>query len=129
MISNLKLFLRYREQNKLVSKSLGIRRDRIIELYFLFGFWKIKKIESTLKKKCKCYLTYYENKNKIVSFKNLDYIVSRIVATYNILGDEEILNEELSVFDDNIFFKTYIKRRISELIKSDKTETSLRATI
>ena len=124
MFRNLRLFFEYREQNKVVSKVLKIRRNKTIEMYFLFGLYRYGIFEKLLKRKCKCYIDYY--KNKEIYFEDLNYIICRIISTYNILGDKEILEREKNNFD-NYFVKKYVENKISELIENDTLETDLRA--
>ena len=119
MLDNLKFFLDYRKQNKISSKSLGIKRDLKVELFLLLGFWKSKILVSFLKNNCRCYLEYYERRESVIGFKELDYVISRVAAIYNIIHDEEILEAEIENFD-NCFMRSYAKKKINELInKSD----------
>ena len=86
----------------MVSKELDIKRDKKIEYCLLFGLWKSSKFLKLLKRNCRCYLEYYEERDRDLSFKDLDYIVNRIVAQYNIINDNEILKGEIDNFD-NLF--------------------------
>lgn len=122
MFDDVKFFLKYRKQNKIISKALKIRRDRKVELYLLFGFWRREKAENILKRNCRCYLAYYEKRNIKPTFKNLDYIISRFISIYNILGDKDILQIEIENFDDNYFCKTYIENKVKELLNINDAE-------
>lgn len=126
MLENFRLFLKYKEQNKNNSKALGIRRDKKIELYFLLGLYKKERFSKILKRNCKCYIDYYEERNKEIRWKDLNYIICRIVSIFNILGDFKILEKEKNNFD-NYFVKIYVENKISELIKHDALETKIRA--
>ena len=118
MFDNLKFFLEYRRQNKIFSKALKIKRDIKIELFLLFGMWKSRRLENLLKRNCRCYLAYYEERGIELGFKDLDYITSRILTIYSIYGDKEIMNIEIENFE-NVFNEEYVKRKINELIIND----------
>jgi len=126
LFDNLKIFLQYRKQNKIVSKALKIKRDRKIEIYLLLGLWKNKRFENFIKRNCRCFLSYYEERGKEIKFNDLNYIISRFISIYNILGDEEILNVEINNFD-NVFNKTYVENKVKEIlnIKNDARKKNL----
>lgn len=106
----------------MISKTLEIRRDKKIEYCLLFGLWKSSKFIKLLKRNCRCYLEYYEERDRELKFKDLDYIINRIVAQYNIIYDTEILKEEIDNFD-NPFSKEYVRNKIKELLNiSSDTE-------
>ena len=119
MLDNLKFFLEYRKQNKIGSRSLGIKRDLKVELFLLLGLWKSKQLVRILKRNCCCYLEYYEKKGLIPNFKQLNYIISRVAAIYNIIEDDKLLEAEIENFDD-CFSQAYVKNKVNELTnKSD----------
>ena len=99
----------------MISKELKIKRDKKIEYCLLFGLWKSSKFVKLLKRNCRCYLEYYEERDKELKFKDLDYIANRIAAQYNIINDKEILRGEIDNFD-NPFTREYVKNRIKELL-------------
>ena len=124
MFDNLKSFLEYRKQNKIFSKALNIKRDIKIELFLLLGMRKSRRWENLLKRNCRCFLAYYEERSIELGFKDLDYITSRILTNYSIYGDKEILNIEIENFE-NIFNREYVKRKINELTINDASLKNL----
>ena len=123
MLNNLRFFLDYRKENKIVSESLGIkRRDKKIEICLMLGLWKSNKFIKRLKRNCRCYLEYYEERELELSFKDLNYIVSRITTIYNIIQDEEILEAEFENIE-NCFSRSYVESKVKEFIyKQSDTE-------
>lgn len=120
MLDNLKSFLDYRKQNKIISKSLGIKRDRKVEIFLLLGLWKSKKFLKNLKRNCRCYLEYYEERELDLRFEDLNYIVTRVAAIYNIIKNDEILEAEFENIK-NCFARSYLEDKVKRFIhrKSD----------
>ena len=120
MLDSLRFFLDYRKQNKIISKSLGIKRDRKVEICLFLGLWKSKMFLKILKRNCRCYLEYYEERELELSFKDLNYIAARVAAVYNITKDDEILEAELKNIE-NCFSRSYLERKVKKIIhrKSD----------
>lgn len=85
---------------------------------------KGRRWENLLKRNCRCFLAYYEERSIELGFKDLDYITSRILTNYSIYGDKEILNIEIENFE-NIFNREYVKRKINELTINDASLKNL----
>ena len=116
MFDNFKTFLSYRRQNKIFSKELNIKkRDLKVEIYLLFGIWKSERFLKRLKRSCRCYQEYYEERDKEITFGDLNYIVSRVATIYNLTNNEELFETELNNFD-NYFMRSYIKNKTEELL-------------
>lgn len=126
MFDNIYFFLNFRKQNKMISKKLEIKRDKKLEYYLLFGLWQSSKMVEILKRNCRCYLEYYEERDRDPSFKDLNYVINRIMAQYNIIHDNEILKGEIDNFD-NVFSREYIRNKVKELldISGDTRNTNL----
>ena len=122
MFDNIRIFLNFRKQNKIVSEALTIKRDKKIEIYILFNLWKSNRMIKLLKRNCRCYLDYYTEREKELNFIDLDYIASRIITQYLLSNNEETLKEELNNFD-NLFCKEYVKQRIKKFIDISDTGT------
>lgn len=122
MFDNIRFFLNFRKQNRIVSEVLGLKRDKKIELYLLFNLWKSNRLVNILKRNCRCYLEYYLERESDPNFRDLDYIINRIAAQYNIIEDKEILEEEFDRFE-NPFSRDYVKKRVEELIGTSDTGT------
>ena len=120
MLDNLRFFLDYRKQNKVISKSLGIRRDRKIEICLIFRLWKSERFLKKLKRNCRCYLEYYEERELDLHFEDLNYIAARVAAIYNITKDDEILEAEFENIE-NCFSRSYLEDKVKRFIhkKSD----------
>ena len=120
MLDNLRFFLDYRKQNKVISKSLGIRRDRKIEICLIFRLWKSERFLKKLKRNCRCYLEYYEERELDLHFEDLNYIAARVAAIYNITKDDEILEAEFENIE-NCFSRSYLEDKVKRFIHK-KTE-------
>ena len=104
----------------MVSRELNLKRDKKIEYFILLGLWKSKKLVKILKRNCRCYLDYYEERGIEVGFEDLDYITNRIIAQYNIIKNKETLETEIENFD-NPFCQSYVKDRIKEILNIGDT--------
>ena len=122
MFDNIRFFLNFRKQNKIVSEGLGLKRDKKIEIYILFNLWKSDRMVKLLKRNCRCYLDYYSERGKELDFKALDYIAGRIITQYRILKDKEILDGEIENFD-NPFCMEYVKQKVEKFIDISDTGT------
>lgn len=134
MIAYIKVFLEYRKYNIIFSRMFGIKRDLRLELYLLRNIMffvaydkspnkerELKKelLEEKLRKRCRGYLEHY-NKKSQVSFKDLDYIACRILASYMISHNEDELKKELKNNEmvADCFCRSYLERRVEEGLKS-----------
>lgn len=106
----------YKRYNKKFAKRLNIRRDRKFEHFILFGLGR-NETEESFKENCRGFLGYYEKRNKGLSFQAMNQIVCRVMATYMITQNEEVLELEQKNFT-NVFCESYVRNKISEL-KSD----------
>ena len=115
MFDNIRIFLSFRKQNKIVSEELALKRDKKIEICILFNLWKSNRVMKFLKRNCRCYLEYYIEREKELDFKDLDYIAGRIITQYILSEDEKILKEEIESFE-NPFCMDYVKRKVKKFI-------------
>ena len=122
MFDNIRFFLNFRKQNKIVSEELELKRDKKIEMYLLFNLWKSDRMVKLLRRNSRCYLEYYLERESDLGFKDMDYIVSRIAAQYNVTKNKKVLDREINSFS-NPFCLAYVKRKVEMLIDTSDTGT------
>ena len=115
MVNMFYWYCEYRKYNKEFAKKLNIKRDRKFEHFILFGWGR--RNEERFKENCRGFLAYYEKRDLCLSFEAMNQIVCRIMATYMIVGDNEVLELEQRNFT-NVFCESYVRKKIKEL-KSD----------
>ena len=110
----------------MISRSLKIKRDKKIEFCLLSGLWKSDRFIKKLKRNCRCYLEYYEERELELSFKDLNYVVSRVATIYKIIKDEETFETELNNIE-NCFSRSYVENKVKEFVnyKSDNENKNL----
>ena len=119
MLEAFYLYSQYRKYNKEIAKKIKIRRDKKYERFILF---KLKRsnadLENKLKEDCRGFIKYYEKRNKFLDFEAMNHIICRIMATYLITQDEEILELEQKNFA-NPFCEQYVREKIKWLKDGD----------
>ena len=129
MLEVLYLYFQYRKYNTKIARKLKIQRDKKYEHYILSKLKNTNaELEEDLKKNCRCFIKYYEEREKELDFKALNYIICRIMATFLITQDEEVLELEQQNFT-NPFCELYVRNKIAWLKGDTFIENHLNSNI
>lgn len=129
MLEVLYLYFQYRKYNTKIARKLKIHRDKKYEKYILFNLRKTNaELEEDLKESCRCFIKYYEKREKELDFKALNYIICRIMATFLVTQDEKVLELEQQNFT-NPFCETYVRSKIAWLKGDTFIENHLNSNI